>query len=223
MVHPPPSARKEPETGVSKTNDDRERRNAGAAHQPSVSELDAPRAVIYMRGSAVGHEREAAIIGAFESLAADGVFDDVEIHTWPRKVSLEAGESVGCEYVEAFETFESWATDHGVAIRPPFVVRDQDCLITQEHDEVLVTPMRFLSVWDGTELAGVYPCSHADGFTTIEEFLASVHDDATAIDQLAARATDRSSTTGTTEQAEDRHPNRETRRMDDAANYDGEP
>lgn len=149
-------------------------RQSSALPHPTGDHL---RAVLYVRSSAPSHEREGTVIDALEALADADVFEAVEVNTWPEKVSLNAAGQIGREFVEAFRTFDAWAEEHDVDICPPFVVREQHSSITQERDEVLVTPTLCLSLWDDAELAGVYPCSHGDRVTSVEDLLAFLQDD----------------------------------------------
>ncbi|MFC3476565.1 HTH domain-containing protein [Halobacterium litoreum] len=147
-----------------------------------------PHVRLYVRGSSVAHDRESAVLEALEALADDGVIDAVNVHTWPEKVSLRSAGTARTDVLDTYQRFEAWADDHDVSIRPPFVVRQVDSSITRERDEVLVTPALCLTVWDGDDLVGVYPCNHEDGVETVEDGLANVADGAAAsARRLAAR------------------------------------
>lgn len=136
----------------------------------------APAVALYARSSSAGHdyERESTIVDALEALEADGVIDELTVRTWPPKFSLRSSGDERSEYANAFEQFESWAEEHGATVRPPFVVRHTDSAITNERDDILVTPYLFLTVWDDDELSAVYPCCHGDSVTGIEEGLTRI-------------------------------------------------
>lgn len=148
-----------------------ERPSSGAEPRtPSVESGQA--AVLYLRGSPVNREHENEIIRELNTLAADGYLDDVVVKTWPEKVSYQHDRGMRSVVIDEFESFVEWARDHDVSICPPFSRREHTSSITNEHDELLHTPMMFLSVVDQDGIVGLYPCRHGDDVTSIEDWLA---------------------------------------------------
>ena len=129
-------------------------------------------AVLYKRGSVANRDRERAVVEALETLSADGLIEEVELRTWPGRVSLEGAETGRSDLVETFETFRSWASEHGTSICPPFLVRERESAITSERDVVLVTPTMFLTVYDDDGLVDLYPREDDDALWTIDDWLA---------------------------------------------------
>lgn len=129
-------------------------------------------AVLYVRGTPFNREHENEVIRALNTLAADGLLEEVAVATWPEKVSYQYDRGSRSQLIETFEAFEAWAVEHDMSICPPFIHREHASAITGERDEVLHTPMMFLAVFEGEEIAEMYPCDHGDEVTTIEDWLA---------------------------------------------------
>lgn len=133
---------------------------------------DGQTAVLYLRGSPVNREHENEVIRALNTLAADGHLHGVVVKTWPEKVSYQHDRGTRSLVIDVFESLDEWAREHDLSICPPFIRREHDSAITDERDEVLHTPMMFLTVVDRNGIAGLYPCDHGDAVTTIEDWLA---------------------------------------------------
>lgn len=97
-------------------------------------------------------------VRALEEMAAEGVVDAVDVHSWPARVPVDAHVT---DAVDRFRTFRAWADDHDVSIQPPFSVHAVASEFTGERTTYLSTPVCCLSVSVGDALAGIYP--HSDG------------------------------------------------------------
>jgi len=101
-------------------------------------------------------------------LRSAGVLAEFAVELWPDEVAVEGpGETA---ILETVDRFEAWATDNGFTLRPPFETRTASSLVG-ESEEVLVTPMLLAAVYEGDDLAGVYPCTDGDDTWTVEQFL----------------------------------------------------
>lgn len=149
---------------------------------------ESPSVAVYVRGAPGCREHERAVIETLESLTESGVLDELTVRAWPEKVSLTGAGASHTDLVEDYQTFAAWADANDASIRPPFVVRDVDSSITDEHDEVLVTPSLLVAVWADGDLVSVYPHCHEDGVASVEDGLAPFLDAAADVDaqQLVA-------------------------------------
>lgn len=111
--------------------------------------------------------RQDAVVGRLRALARSGRIDAIEVHAWPREVSLAGG--AHSDVLERFEDFERWADERAASIRPPFSIRVQRSAYTGETDTTLVTPVVCLAVYEGSDLVGVYPCSRDGSVTTVDD------------------------------------------------------
>lgn len=126
-----------------------------------------------------------------ESLRAcedEGTIDDLLVRSWPKEVS-RSGESPYQEVLETYERLQRWADRHDVSISPPFRTRTTTSQITDETEDVLVTPLLCLEWYRGDELVGVYPHSTGEETITTEDVIARIRcgdDPASAAEELAA-------------------------------------
>lgn len=134
----------------------------------------APSVAVYVRGLPGCRERERAVVETLEALAERGALGEVAVHTWPEQVSLTGAGAAHSELVEDYQTFAAWADAHDASVRPPFVVRTVDSSITDERDEVLVTPALLVAVWADDDLVSVYPHCHENGVASVEDGLAAL-------------------------------------------------
>jgi hypothetical protein len=88
------------------------------------------------------------------------VIEGVTVQAWPDKVPL-SDTTPYTEVVDLFDRFTLWADRHDVSITPPFGVRTQSTITSEDTRRVLSTPMMCLAVYQGRRLTAVYP--HADG------------------------------------------------------------
>lgn len=140
------------------------------------------RVELHVRADAAGTPRVADVRDRLTDLEGER-----EVTTWPRRVHL-ADDRPGVEFVEAYERFQSWATDAGADINPPFVVREDTRTVVGEEYAVLRAPTCCLAVADASGLVGVFPCV-ADGEYTVGDALDALEAaDATENDRRALLA-----------------------------------
>jgi len=116
------------------------------------------------------------IIDRLSALRTAGAIDDFSVKTWPEEIAL-TGTNQECDRLETIERFEQWATDHGLGLRPPFETRTSSLLVG-DSEEVLLTPMLLLAVYEDGKLVGVYPCTDGEYTWTVTEFLDGLEADA---------------------------------------------
>jgi len=134
-----------------------------------VARRDALSVALFARGATEARSREEAVLDALYALEDEGRIDEVEVHTWPAKVTLRTG--AHSQVVETFESLRTWARNHDVSIQPPFAVREAHSAITGERETLLVTPTLCVAVYDAEELVGVYPSTNGDSVETIDDCL----------------------------------------------------
>lgn len=116
------------------------------------------------------------VIDRLSALRTAGAIDDFSVNTWPEEIAL-AGENRETDLLETIDQLEAWAADHGLSLRPPFGTRTSSLLVGGS-EEVLLTPMLLLAVYEDGELIGVYPCTDGEYTWTVSEFLDGVEADA---------------------------------------------
>lgn len=101
-----------------------------------------------------------AKLEALQRLETTDVIDAVTVQAWPDTVPL-TDTTPHTEVVDLFNRFTLWADQHDRSITPPFTVRTQSTIGSDDSRRVLTTPMMCLAVYSGQMLTAVYP--HADG------------------------------------------------------------
>jgi len=109
------------------------------------------------------------VIDRLSALHTSGVIDDFSVKTWPEEITLTR-KNRESDRLETIDRLEQWAADHGLSLRPPFETRTSSLLVGGS-EEVLLTPMLLLAVYEDGELVGVYPCTDGQYTWTVTEFL----------------------------------------------------
>ncbi|MBX0321977.1 hypothetical protein EGH21_02915 [Halomicroarcula sp. F13] len=126
------------------------------------------------------------VIDRLSSLRTAGTLSDFTVTTWPDEIVV-SDRNQHSELLATIETFEAWAAENGVSVRPPFETRTASLLVG-ESKEVLTTPMMLASLTDGEDILGVYPCTDGDRTWTIPEFLDVLEADETSLGGTGERA-----------------------------------
>lgn len=92
-----------------------------------------------------------------ERLKAANAIDEVTVDAWPSEVQLGTDGAPQSDVVARFETFDTWADQWNVRIRPPFAVETRRSEITGETREVLITPVQCLAIYVDGALQEVFP------------------------------------------------------------------
>lgn len=101
-----------------------------------------------------------ANLETLQRLETEDVIDVVTVQAWPDKVSL-ADPTPYSEVMDLFAQFTLWADRHDVSITPPFGIRTQSTIMSEDTRRILSTPMMCLAVYSEQMLTAVY--LHADG------------------------------------------------------------
>lgn len=131
--------------------------------------------VVHFRSFRPTNGPVAHVIDRLGALESEGRIDDVEVQTWPRRVTVSDHDE---QIMSTFEAFRGWADGRDVTIRPPFEVTTYRCGFTGEEYEVLVTPSVCLAVYRDDELVGVYPHETDSGVKTVRDALSALEGNA---------------------------------------------
>jgi hypothetical protein len=130
---------------------------------------------LYVRADAPISEQRSELLDTLDRLQRERRLAEFAVHPWPNAVSLDLVEAAAEDSIAGVvRSFERWAGDRGVSIRPPFAVRRSHSEITGETDELLVLPVVCLAAYDGEELVGVYPCCTGGSTVTVADALATI-------------------------------------------------
>lgn len=112
---------------------------------------------VYVRAFEPIRDEHERIVERLERLREDGTIGAFHVRTWPNKVRMSE-RSICTDILETYDRFADWAAANDVEIHPPFEVRTTGFALLDDHDEVLVLPTMFLTVSEGEDLVGMYPC-----------------------------------------------------------------
>jgi hypothetical protein len=114
------------------------------------------------------------VIDRLGALRTRGAIADFSVSTWAEEIVL-TGANRQDDLLETVETFENWAADHGLSLRPPFETRTASMLVG-DSEEVLTTPMMLAVARDDGDIVGIYPCTDGTETWTVEAFLDGIED-----------------------------------------------
>jgi len=113
-------------------------------------------------------DRQIEVIDRLDALEAKGELTDVDVQTWPDKVTL-SGHTRHTDVIRAYESIREWADEHDRTISPPFERRTVTSLVGRT-EEVLSLPVLCLTVYDD-ELRGVFPHQDGNRVYSVPDFL----------------------------------------------------
>lgn len=130
------------------------------------------RVELYARRSLpeIAANRRDQVAGRLKQLADDGHVSEVEIHSWDKKVSIDAE----CREMDLYEEFSTWATEVGVSLEPFFDTRNCYSMETGEKGDRLVFPALCVAVYRDDTLQSVYPHSTNDGSRSVMDCLRAI-------------------------------------------------
>lgn len=114
-------------------------------------------------------------VETLRGLDTGDIVDAVVFRSWPHEITLDDDEPAH-EAVDRYERFRPWAANNDVSIRPPFEVRTRTSPLTDERQNVLVTPRCCLAVYVDERLVGIYPHSQDDETYTAESTIDELRD-----------------------------------------------
>ena len=130
------------------------------------------RVELYARTSlpGVAEKRRDEVISRLDELATAGHVSAVEIHTWEKKVPLDAE----CRERSLYDQFRAWADDVGVELTPFFDTRECYSRDSGAKGPRLVLPALCLAVYRDDRLQSVYPHSTNDGSRSVMDCLRAI-------------------------------------------------
>jgi|AntRauTorcE11898_2_1112593.scaffolds.fasta_scaffold02788_3 hypothetical protein len=113
------------------------------------------------------------IVATARGLDATDAVDDCTVTEWPTTVALDDD----CEAVRVYDAVDDWAETSDVDASRPFRVHTRTDPVTGIEQDVLHTPVVYLLLERDGDLAGVAPCTLADGtHVTARDFLDAIQD-----------------------------------------------
>jgi len=129
--------------------------------------------VLFERGELPppAQKRAGTVCERLESLAEAGHIDEVSREEWVKRAPLA---DCATDLRDTYLSFTSWADRAGVSLNPFFQIRR--CFSPEEGERTdwLVMPAFCLAVYDGDELAAVYPHSEDGDARTVEDGLSAL-------------------------------------------------
>lgn len=127
------------------------------------------RVELFVRGTVPPEVREHQERTVGELQAIGGEYDvDVEVSHWPREIPVEPV-GAGEPYLDMLKTFRAWAHARGCSLAPAVDTRRTYSWITAEQYVSVALPMVLLAVYDGDDIAGVYPHADGDEVATVDD------------------------------------------------------
>lgn len=147
-----------------------------------IDEPETPSVELWVRDSANPGiaERQATVYEQLQRYEEAGWITAVESKIWgkhvrcPTETDGETGRQLGADVWATYRHFEDWAAEHGVDLEPGFSRREQTTLLGTQTCDVVVLPLLCLAVYDGRELAAVFPCSTGSRRWTVDDGLAVI-------------------------------------------------
>lgn len=115
-------------------------------------------------------------IETLQRLTTTDHIDDFSLHGWPEKIALSERTPYS-EALDAFKRMETWATEQGASIQPPFSVRTTTTTITNETRTLLRTPILCLAMYTGDQMAAVFPHSRGDEQYSVTDAISALRTD----------------------------------------------
>lgn len=128
-------------------------------------------------------ERVDSVVASLSALEDESSVDDLERHTWRKRVPVSACDG---RLRDRYLAFQGWAEEADVRLDPFFGTRECFTAESGEFEDWLVLPAVCLAVVVDEELVAVYPHRDDSGAATVED----------GIDALRERLADRGDGTG---------------------------
>jgi hypothetical protein len=123
--------------------------------------------------------RQQRVLDALDRLSEAGRIERYRTQVWATRVPLSgplADTRFYREAVKRVREFEKWADDRDCEVELPFERTELVSEFTRERHHVVRLPATCLTVYEGTELAGVFPCVVEGDCRSVPEFLSVVED-----------------------------------------------
>ncbi|ELZ89568.1 hypothetical protein C453_00085 [Haloferax elongans ATCC BAA-1513] len=122
---------------------------------------------LFLRADAeVGVERtKEAAVEKLAELDAAGRIADYDVHVWGRELRADGpltNTGYGGELLGYVKAFKEWAREHDISLEATFKERTIESSFADEQYKVVSLPTICIAVYDGDQVASVYPC-HTGG------------------------------------------------------------
>lgn len=116
---------------------------------------------LFLRGTVPPEirEQQEETVNRLEELESEHDLS-LEVTAWPRAIDLDPV-GVTETYLDLLETFRAWAHAQGCTLTPAVDTKRADSWLTAEQQLSVSLPVLLLAVYEGDEIAAVYP--HVDG------------------------------------------------------------
>lgn len=116
---------------------------------------------LFLRGTVPPEirEQQAETVNRLEELESEHDLP-LEVTAWPRAIDVDP---VGMTetYLDLLETFRAWAHAQGCTLTPAVHTKRADSWLSTEQQLSVSLPVMLLALYEGDEIAAVYP--HVDG------------------------------------------------------------
>ncbi|ELZ79078.1 hypothetical protein C455_09343 [Haloferax larsenii JCM 13917] len=131
---------------------------------------------LFLRADAeVGVERtKEAAVEKLAELDAAGRIDDYDVHVWGRELRADGpltDTGHGAELLGYVEAFREWAREHDVSFESTFKEHTIESSFADEQYEVVSLPTICIAIYEGEQVASVYPCHTGEQDCSAVEYL----------------------------------------------------
>jgi hypothetical protein len=141
------------------------------------------RVELWMRAHATidVQDRQQAALDRLSRLEDEGIIAPLSVNTWGKHIDTADDTSPSSTATPALDKareFERWSAQNGASL-PGFQRHIQSSLLTSHTQEVFVTPILSLAIYEDNDLHDVIPNSGPEEYHTVTAYIESVatHDD----------------------------------------------
>ena len=143
-----------------------------AVNEPDLEPEQDLTVQVYMRPGLLLEPLDAKL-DTLQRLETEDVIDAVTVQAWPDTVPL-TDTTPYTEVVDLFNRFTLWADQQDRSITPPFTVRTQSTIASDDSRRILTTPMLCLAVYSDQMLTAVYPHTDGDDHYSVADAIAAL-------------------------------------------------
>ncbi|MEF8883729.1 MAG: HTH domain-containing protein [Haloarculaceae archaeon] len=118
--------------------------------------------------------RRERVTDRLSALVADGSLAEFDVVPWDKRIPCDG--SGDPETRDAYLAFSGWADSEDVSLSPFFETRECYSWETGERGTWVVLPALCLSVYEGDDLAAVYPHRDGDSYESVWTGIESLDD-----------------------------------------------
>lgn len=133
---------------------------------------------VWMRANATVdvQDRQQAALDRFSRLKDDGIINTFSVNTWRKHINTLTDNSSATTVTPALDKaleFEHWSERNGRSL-PGFQRRTQSSLLTNATQEVFVTPILSLAIYEDDDLHEVIPNTGPEEHHTVTAYIDSL-------------------------------------------------